>query len=509
MSSPQSSFVSHPVIHELEKTVAARYPLVFLYTPEEERLINLLTWVANANSVPVIEWSCTDGFSMVTEEAITDPIKAVQSVCESGDDVEASNGFYVFKDLASYLDDPLLIRALRDAYQTLRKIPLKKIFILSPELDIPASLRHSLYVIDVPPPDKQELHNLVSELVSAQGCKPLPEEVIHEMVLALTGLTLDDSYHLLSRILSSGHLSKSQLLYEIQSSKKNLSAGADCLEYIAYDRGLDEIAGFTNFKQWMNDRKAIFNQAAISEGIPLPKGILIMGVSGCGKSLCAKAIPKTWHVPLFRLDMNLIFSGTNGNPQHAFHQALKTIESMAPVVLWIDEIENGLGTGDMGKPAQSQIFSAFLTWMQEKPPLVFVVATANRIELLPAEMIRKGRFDQVFFVDLPNDAEREEMIDIALKRNGLSTADFTMKRLVSETKDWNGAEIEQCIESTKIHCLSEKRDVTTEDIVEHALKIVPLSHTMKEQIKALKDWAWDRATPASVDSGLMISFDGM
>lgn len=492
----------NPVIAELEKTILARYPLVFLYTSEEARMLRLLTEVAHHHDVDVIEWSCTDGFQVFTDQPMLNPVTAVQSIADS-----ELNGFYVFKDLTHYFQDPLLVRALRDAYLRLRENPLKKIFIIAPELAIPTTLQHCLYVVDVPPPNAKELHDLVTALVDRYGAQQLPSDVVQEMALALTGLTLDDSYHLVCKVLSAGEASRHQLLQEIRASKKNLTAGADCLEYVVAEKDLNEVAGFANFKQWMADRARLFNQAAVAAGTPTPRGILIMGISGCGKSLCAKAIPKVWNVPLFRLDMNLVFSGADGSPQQSFHRALKTIEAMAPVVLWIDEIENGLGTNDLTKPAQAQIFAAFLTWMQEKPPLVFVVATANRIEYLPAEMIRKGRFDQVFFVDLPNDAEREDLIDLCLQRHGVYTADFDMRRLVTETKDWNGAEIEQVIESAQVHCLSEERPLTTKDILEHALNVVPLSQTMSEQIKAIKDWAWDRAVPASAENPMMIDFD--
>ncbi|MCG8314495.1 MAG: AAA family ATPase [Pseudomonadales bacterium] len=487
------------VVTELEKTVTARYPILYLASPEEERILALLNKVAINHGVDVIEWSCNDGFHVLNDQPFKDPVKAIQSIFDS--DI---NGFYVFKDLEHSMGDPMLIRAMRDAYVRLRDHPLKKIIIVAPELKLPVALQHTTYVIDVPPPDQEELTELVISLLEMRGAKGVPQELIREIALAMTGLALNDCYHLLQALIAGGKLSRAKLLQKIQASKKNLTASADCLEYVAVERDLSDVAGFENFKRWMNDRATTFNQNAVSKGIPMPKGILIMGVSGCGKSLCAKAIPKVWNVPLFRLDMNLIFAGVDGSPQRSFHQALKTIESMAPVVLWIDEIENGLGTSDLSKPAQSQIFSAFLTWMQEKPPLVFVVATANRIEYLPAEMIRKGRFDQVFFVDLPNDAERKEMISLYIERNDAFPDDFDLKRLVSETKGWNGAEIEQLIENARIHALQQKRDFDTADIVEHALSIVPLSHTMSEQIKALKDWAWDRATPASVDNGMML-----
>jgi SpoVK/Ycf46/Vps4 family AAA+-type ATPase len=222
-----------------------------------------------------------------------------------------------------------------------------------------------------------------------------------------------------------------------------------------------------------------------------------MGVSGCGKSLCAKAVARTWEVPLFRLDMNLVYSGLYGNPEATFHEALRTVESAAPVVLWIDEIENGLGTGAQQDQAANHVLSAFLTWMQEKPPLVFVAATANRIEALPAEMIRKGRFDQVFFCDLPNAEERAQIFAIHIRRNRGEPERFDLMRLASQSKEWNAAEIEQAVIAARIDAAAERRDFDTEDVLVHCRTVVPLSRTMREQIKLIRDWAWDRATPAS------------
>jgi SpoVK/Ycf46/Vps4 family AAA+-type ATPase len=223
-----------------------------------------------------------------------------------------------------------------------------------------------------------------------------------------------------------------------------------------------------------------------------------MGVSGCGKSLVAKVLAREWRVPLFRLDMNRVFSGAYGNPEATFHRALRTVESLAPVVLWIDEIENGLGfTG----PGTTHLFSAFLTWMQEKPPLVFVAATANRIEDLPAEMIRKGRFDQVFFVDLPDAGERRELLEIHLARQATDPAAFDLVALVRDTDGWNAAEIEQAVIAARTQGLHEARPFNSADLRAVARRVVPLSRTMSEQIKTLRDWAWDRATPASRGKG--------
>jgi len=251
-------------------------------------------------------------------------------------------------------------------------------------------------------------------------------------------------------------------------------------------------------REWIDKRASLFTQESYEAGLPLPKGILLMGVSGCGKSLAAKTVAAIWKVPIFRLDFNVIFSGLYGSPEATFHQALKTIESVAPAVVWIDEIENGLGMrANAGSTDQNQIFSAFLTWMQEKPPMIFVAATANHIESLPAEIIRKGRFDQVFFCDLPGNEERDAIFKIHLARNGADVDAIDVAYLVIATEGWNGAEIEQVVIAARIDAYTDNRAMTTRDVSRHIRSNVPLSETMAEQIKAIREWAWGRATTAS------------
>jgi len=239
----------------------------------------------------------------------------------------------------------------------------------------------------------------------------------------------------------------------------------------------------------------------------VPRGILIMGISGCGKSMSAKVVANAWGVPLFRLDMNLLFSSMLSSPEAAFYRAVKAVESAAPAVLWIDEIENGLGVQSGEGVRWSHVFAAFLTWMQEKSPLVFVAATANRIESLPAELIRKGRFDQVFFCDLPDKKERTEILNIHIRANDRNPEDFDVVHLTNKTEGWNGAELELAVKGGRIDAYAQNRPFTTRDIVKQIDTMVPLSATMKEQIDMIKDWAWDRATPASEGKGPGVLFD--
>jgi SpoVK/Ycf46/Vps4 family AAA+-type ATPase len=256
-----------------------------------------------------------------------------------------------------------------------------------------------------------------------------------------------------------------------------------------------------NLKEWLLKRQKAFSEDAKKFGISPPRGLLMMGISGCGKSLSVKAISALWDLPLFRLDMNAVFSRATGSPEEAFNRALKTMESVAPVILWIDEIEMGVaGYTNSSGSETSRIFASFLTWMQEKEALVFVAATANRIDLLPAEVLRKGRFDQIFFLDLPNESERAHIFKVHLEKRNNPANNFNLKQLAKVTKEWNGAEIESCVITAMVDAFNENRQLNDNDLYRAIAKIVPLSTTMVEQIKHIKSWAHDRAIKASKSS---------
>src|SRR6185369_11860446 len=251
---------------------------------------------------------------------------------------------------------------------------------------------------------------------------------------------------------------------------------------------LEDVGGYAVLKTWLKKRRTLFSKEALDAGIPIPRGILLMGISGCGKSLCVKTISTLWNLPLFRLDMNAVF-GTP-NPEATFLKALRSVESVAPAVLWIDEIEMGVGGyREGGDASMSRIFSGFLTWMQEKSALVFVAATANRIQLLPAEIIRKGRFDQVFFVDLPTEEERKQIFRIHLTKNNCDVSRLDLVFLAKATNGWNGAEIEQAVIASVVDAYAESRQLNEDDLYKMISATVPLSVTMEEQIKQIRSWA--------------------
>lgn len=488
---------------QIEQALAGGYPLVYLHTPDEERTLQVLKRIAGSRPerTPLVSWSCTSGFDNDKSGASRDPVAAIQSVTQT-----RQPGFYVFKDLPDHFADPRLARGLREAGAWLAAGKDAALFILSPVLRVPEPLERDVLVIDAGVAEHEELAAMAGELPGVRAQSAQADRIAEEIAFALGGLTLAEARHVAQQALHGGPTSARGLFIALHEAKKQLAGRSALLEYVPATPELDQVGGLSYLRSWIGKRASVFNRRAVAQGVPLPRGILIMGVSGCGKSLCAKVVAHTWRVPLFRLDMNLVFSNLHGRPEAAFHNALRAIESAAPAVLWIDEIEDGLGL-ESAAARPTHILAAFLTWMQEKPPLVFVAATANRIEALPAELIRKGRFDQVFFCDLPEAPEREEIFTIHLRSNGADPAAFDLGRLVRATEAWTAAEIAQAVSTARVEALGEHRSFTTRDILDYAAAVVPLSKTMSEQIKRIRDWAWDRATPASRQSARELTLD--
>jgi SpoVK/Ycf46/Vps4 family AAA+-type ATPase len=362
--------------------------------------------------------------------------------------------------------------------------------ITSPVRAIPEEVDRSLMFLELRPPDLVEL----VEFLRAEGGKA-SEDVLHQLAPALQGLTLDEARYALRRALALGPLSPAAMPAMLEEKRLLVNRGG-VIEYISDGTQIGEIGGLDGLKTWVLERRKLFLLGDSVNAELVPKGLLMMGIPGCGKSLAVKAIASCFQLPLYRVDMIEIFSGRHGKPEGAFVAACKMMEDLVPAVLWFDEIEMGITSAATGGE-QGRIFGFFLTWMQEKARGLFVAATANRIDLLPAEMIRKGRFDEVFFVDLPLEAERIEIFKIHLERRGVDTADIDLAQLTEFTKGWSGAEIEQCVVAALTKARLADTRITTQDLVLTAVKIVPLSRTMETQINKIRDWAFERAVRAS------------
>jgi hypothetical protein len=385
-------------------------------------------------------------------------------------------------------------RRLRDAYQAcLNK--RKFVVITSPVRFIPEEIERSIAFLELRPPDTPELVEFLREAIRSAG-STADETALHEVAGALRGLTLDEAGYALQRALSTGHKLGSAVIPALLEEKKLLVGRSGFIEFIAESTGLGEVGGLEGLKTWLQERRKLFQLRDELSNEIVPKGVLIMGIPGCGKSLSVKAIASHFQLPLYRLDMIEIFSGRHGKAEGAFVHACRMMEDMAPAVLWFDEIEMGVTSAEAGGE-QGRIFAFFLTWMQEKTRGLFVAATANRIDLLPAEMIRKGRFDEVFFVDMPVPDEQIEIFKIHLNRRGVDAGQFDLAQLLQLTVGWTGAEIEQCVVSAITKARLADREMTQQDLISIAAKLVPLSRTMKEQIGHIRSWAYDRAVRAS------------
>lgn len=478
----------------LRRALLARFPLIFVRCPEDDRVRRYLRSyrdrLVKGQTLELVEWSCTGGFADGQAET-ADPAVALERVFASREP-----GFFLFFDFTEYLSDPRIRRTLREGYEKLRGSD-RFLFFTGTSAVVPEDLERQVHVLDFGLPDVQELRQLVDHY--AKSYDAISSDWADELAFAMKGLTLAEAGHSLQRSLRLGAGSLEDLLEEVARDKSAAVHRAGYLEYVPQKAGLDGIGGLENLKDWLLRREPLFSRDAIDEGMPVPKGMLVMGMSGCGKSLAAKSVSALWRVPLFRLDMNLIASGIYGTPEAAFAKALRTVENLAPAVLWIDEIENSLSGETEGQYGNAGVFSSFLTWMQEKPPMIFVAATANRINALPAEVIRKGRFDQVFFVDLPTPGEREAIFDIHLRRFGADPADFDLELLSIATRGWNGAEIEEAVKAARIDAYQVSRPFVMADVTRNTATMVPLSKTMHEQMKRIRGWAYGRAALASAE----------
>jgi AAA+ superfamily predicted ATPase len=480
----------------IAKGLVARYPLFYVLCQEEDRLQAMLEDQALAHyGQPgrLIVWSSTQG--LVGDGArlgSEDPIAALRAILDSG-----SDAFYLLKDFPALFDDPALVRGLRDLYQQLAERD-SYVFLSYPQMRIPEALAHQLYVVDLGMPGEREIYDyLKAEAGRGDLLGRIDEEWLSTCAAAMKGMALNEVRHLFMRLRAEDKLDLVSAMPDIHAEKAAALLKEGCLKFIDKTVAIDRVGGLENLKEWVASRKALFTKEAIEAGIPLPAGVLFTGVSGCGKSLAAKVIAGAWRLPLVRLDMNLVLSGAFGSPEYAFDHALRVAEAIAPLVLWIDEMENSFGYDEGGGGNNQNIFSSFLTWMQEKPGAVFVVATANRIEKLPAEVIRKGRFDQLFFLDLPTEEERRAILAIHIRAFGGDPAAFNLNFLVAATRGWSGAEMEQAIKAAVIRAYPEGRPFNDKDVIWNTARMVPLSKTMEEQIKHLRLWSQTRATPAS------------
>jgi hypothetical protein len=473
-------------------------PLTYVRTAEEQRIGKVLREVGRtlhaSAPVPVWTWSLTQGLLGDDGTAQTGTLEAREAL----DFIAAHQHAAIFhlKDFHEPLrESPEVRRRLRDLYESCLD-QQKFVVISSPVRFVPEEVERDILYIELRPPDLIELSELLRSEARQLSAPEVSEEILDQLARALQGVTLQEARHAVRRALAGSRSLGAESLPALLEEKRLLINRGGVIEFVADASSIGEIGGLDRLKQWLLERRKLFQlRESLSTDI-VPKGVLVMGVPGCGKSLSVKAIASYFELPLYRIDMIEVFSGRHGDPEGAFVKACKTLEDMTPAVIWFDEIEMGITAGEAGGQ-QGRIFAFFLTWMQEKARGLFVAATANRIDLLPAEMIRKGRFDEVFFVDLPLVPERVEILKIHLRRRDIDGSGFDLERLAAYMKGWTGAEIEQSVVSALTKARLKDQQLTEQDLFLAAAEVVPLSQTMKEQINHIRSWAFERAVRAS------------
>jgi SpoVK/Ycf46/Vps4 family AAA+-type ATPase len=485
----------------LDEIFTSGRPLAYVRTAEEGRVVGLLRRAAAEafpSPVPLWIWSLTDGMRRDGSPDQREPLGPREAL----DFVDRHDGpgLFVLKDFHEPIrNSPEIRRRLRDLYETCVDRG-KFVIVCSPVRELPDELANQAMFVDLPIPALDELKAFAraegEAVVASGGTADTSDGTLHQVARALQGLTLDEARHAIRRARSVRNALDTESLPALLEEKRSLVNRTGIVEFLPSVTGIDDIGGLEIMKKWLLDRRKLFQMRDELSAEIVPKGVLVMGISGCGKSLAIKAISSTFDLPLYRIDMVEVFSGLYGKPESAFARACHLLESIAPAVAWFDEIEAGISTqskeGELGR-----MFGFFLTWMQEKTRGLFVGATANRIDVLPAEMIRKGRFDEVFFVDLPLDEERLDIFRVHLRRRGIDSSGFNLEPLRKFTKGWTGAEIEQCVVSALTTARLQDRELTDQDLLDATANVVPLSKTMKEQVDHIRGWAFDRAVRAS------------
>ena len=476
---------------ELTLLLRACYPLIYIPTTEEERLekaiANVTQTMGNRN---VYLWDFVDGYGdnpNNTGFGKRNPLQALEFIEKLPSKV---GGVFILRDYQRFLEDISISRKLRNLSRTLKAQP-KNIVIISPQVTIPEELTEIFTVLDFPLPTATEIKTEITRLISATG-QSLSEQLLNELVRSAQGLSLERIRRVLTRAIAFHGKIEPEDVELILEEKRQSIRQTQILDFYPATEQISDIGGLNNLKNWLLRRGGAFSEKARAYGLPNPRGLLLVGIQGTGKSLTAKAIAHHWHLPLLRLDVGRLFGGLVGESDSRTRQMINLAEALSPCILWIDEIDKAFagatGKGDSG--TTSRVFGTFITWLAEKQSPVFVVATANNIQSLPPEMLRKGRFDEIFFVGLPSQEEREAIFEVHLSRlRPHNLNNYDLKRLAYETPEFSGAEIEQTLIEAMHIGFSQNRDFSTDDILEAASQIVPLAKTAQEQIQFLQNWA--------------------
>jgi hypothetical protein len=518
-------------LDRLKILIDSSTPIVVIETVEEMRAVRLVREASSPLRLAVFEWSIASGLVRCGAEAASatnstfpgaahatlqgdlsaSAIYHSQEPAQALSNMEAISieAVFILKDFHRHMDDPVVVRRLRDVGQKF-STNRRTVVITGPIVSIPAELASLVEFLELPLPDNVRLRQLIDESMTRMGQtrtlkRTLDTAGIDRMVNNLRGLTEEEADRAISQAIVTRYGLVPETVTDVLEAKKSLLRRSGMLEFVDASENMAGIGGLENLKSWLAQRQGSWEVSARQFGLEPAKGVIILGVQGCGKSLCARAIAGEWHLPLVKFDTSAIFDKYIGETEKRIQKVFKVAEGLAPCVLWIDELEkvfagSGPDSASVDAGVSSRILASFLSWMQDRKAPVFVAATCNNVSALPPELIRKGRFDELFFVDLPGQTERKQIFAIQLSKRKRDTADFDIERIAEAARGFSGAEIDAAVQSALYAAYSSKQALSTETFLDVLAHTVPLSVTRAEEINELREWAKLRAVPASGSS---------
>ena len=549
--------LSNSTLDRLKLLINSDTPLIALETVEEHRAVGLLQAACRDLNLPLFEWTIADGLQRSVPDTATPPrpttaqqsasemakkiAQAKQALVEAGlpnldfgsqDPGRSTNpgipqtilntreaaqvlahiesmtveAVFVLKDFHRHLDDPIVVRRLRDVAQVVNR-DRRAVVLTGPSIALPAELEKVVEYLELPLPDVARLRALIDEVFQRMSKthtfkRTVDDEALDAIAQNLRGLTEDEAERALTQAMVQRYALCPDCVTDVLEAKKETLRRAQMLEFVDAVDDMSTVGGLENLKQWLRRRQGAFDPGAKEFGLEAPRGVVIMGVQGCGKSMSARCIAGEWKLPLVKFDASSVYDKYIGESEKRVQKVFAVAEQLAPVVLWIDEIEkvfagSGPESASVDAGVSSRILGAFLSWMQDRRAPVFIAATSNNVNVLPPELIRKGRFDEIFFVGLPHAAERRAIFALHLKKRKRDPQQFDLDRLAAASVGYSGAEIEAAVQAGLYAAFGEKKPLTTEHIVGALKDTVPLSSTRAEDIEALREWARQRAVPAS------------
>jgi len=509
-------------------------PIVVMETVEEMRAVRMVRAACGALNLATFEWSVASGLmrcgstvgEVVTggydfsehamaghpgQETIEQNAKALYNSREpaqmlanlEGISIEAA---FILKDLHRHMDDPVVVRRLRDVGQRFAA-NRKTIILTAPKIDIPPELRSLVEFFELPLPDRPRLRQIIDEtLVRVAKTRTLQRRLdaagLDAMAENLRGLTEEEAERAVSQALVTRYALCPEIVTDVLEEKKSLLKRTEMVEFVEASDNMANVGGLENLKHWLRQRRGTWEDSAREFGLEAPRGMIVLGVQGCGKSLCARAVAGEWKLPLVKFDTSAVYDKYIGETEKRIRKVFQVAEGLAPCVLWIDELEkvfagSGPDSASADAGVSSRLLASFLSWMQDRKSPVFVAATCNNVTVLPPELIRKGRFDELFFVDLPNQAERKQILSIQLAKRKRNPTEFDLEEVAAAAKGYSGAEIDAAVQGALYAAYSEKKPLTTQSVIDALARTVPLSTTRAEEIAALREWARTRAVPAT------------